>query len=44
MKKLIYVVDLKKNFLKCQKKQHFPNLPYEIYYFDRIFDVQFIVA
>jgi len=30
MKKLIYVVDLKKNFSECQKKQHFPNLSYEI--------------
>ena len=35
MKKLIYVVDSKKNFTECQKKQHFCNLPCEIYYFDR---------
>jgi hypothetical protein len=31
MKKLIYVVDLKKNFQKCQKKQHFCNLSCEIW-------------
>ncbi len=44
MKKLIYVVDSKKNFAKCQKKQHFCSLPCEIYYFDRFFGAQFIVA
>ena len=33
MKKLIYVVDSKKNFAKCQKKQHFFGLSCEIYYF-----------
>ncbi len=33
MKKLIYVVDSKKNFTKCQKKQHFFGLPCEINYF-----------
>ncbi len=44
MKKLIYVVDYKKNFLKCQKKQHFFNLPCEIYCFDRFFGGQFIAV
>ena len=44
MKKLIYVVDYKKNFLKCQKKQHFYNLPCEIHCFDRFFSGLFISA
>ncbi len=44
MKKLIYVVDSKKNFPKCQKKQHFCNLPCEIHCFDRFFGGLFIAA
>jgi hypothetical protein len=44
MKKLIYVVDSKKNFAKCQKKQHFCSLLCEIHYFDRFFGAQFIAA
>lgn len=44
MKKLIYVVDSKKNFIKCQKKQHFRYLPCGIYCFDSFLGGQFIAA
>ncbi len=44
MKKLIYVVDSKKNFAKCQKKQHFFGLPCEICFFARFFSGQLIAA